>query len=85
MAVSYNKLFKLMIDKKVRKGALCKAAGISSSVLLKISRNENVQVDVLDRICGALDCDFGDIMEFMPDDNLKFQIKKEDLNTDQVL
>lgn len=69
MAVSYNKLFKLLIDRKVRKGELCKAAGISYSVLLKISRDENVQVDVLDRICGALDCGFGDIMEHVLDNN----------------
>jgi len=69
MAVSYNRLFKLMIDKKVRKGGLCKAAGISYSVLRKISLDENVQVDVLDKICGALDCGFDDIMEHIPDDN----------------
>jgi len=69
MAVSYNKLFKLLIDKKVRKGELCKAAGISYSVLLKISRDENVQVDILERICGALNCGFGDIMEYVPDNN----------------
>ena len=70
MAVSYNKLFKLMIDKKIRKGELCKIADISTSVLNKISRDENVQVEILDRICGALDCDFGDIMERVPDDKM---------------
>ena len=42
MGVSYNKLFKLMIDKKIRKGELCKAAGISSGSLLKISKDENI-------------------------------------------
>ena len=68
MAVSYNKLFKLMIDKKIRKGELCKIADISTSVLNKISRDGNVQVDVLDRICGALDCGFGDIMERVSDE-----------------
>jgi len=69
MGVSYNKLFKLMIDKKIRKGELCRAAGISSGSLLKISKDENIYVDILVRICGVLDCDFGDIMEDVPDEN----------------
>jgi len=69
MGVSYNKLFKLMIDKKIRKGELCRAAGISSGSLLKISKDENIYVDILARICGALDCDFSDIMEYVPDKN----------------
>jgi DNA-binding Xre family transcriptional regulator len=55
-----------MIDKKIRKGELCKAAGISGGALLKISKGENVYVDILARICGALNCDFGDIMEYVP-------------------
>ena len=69
MGVSYNKLFKLMIDRKIRKGELCKAAGISSGSLLKISKDENIYVDILARICGALGCDFVDIMEYVPDEN----------------
>jgi len=69
MGVSYNKLFKLMIDRKIRKGELCKAAGISSGSLLKISKDENIYVDILVRICGVLGCDFGDIMEYVPDEN----------------
>ena len=56
MGVSYNKLFKLMIDRKIRKGELCKAAGISSGSLLKISKDENIYVDILVRICGVLGC-----------------------------
>ena len=77
MGVSYNKLFKLLIDRKIRKGELCKMAGISGGVLLKISKGDNVNVDILARICNALNCDFGDIMEFVPNcetydlDNLK--------------
>jgi DNA-binding Xre family transcriptional regulator len=67
MSVSYNKLFKLMIDKKIRKGELCKAAGISGSVLFKMTQGGNVHVDIVARICGALQCDFGDIMEYVPD------------------
>ena len=69
MGVSYNKLFKLMIDKKIRKGELCRAAGISSGSLLKISKDQNIYVDILVRICSVLDCDFGDIMEYVPDEN----------------
>jgi DNA-binding Xre family transcriptional regulator len=73
MGVSYNKLFKLMIDRKIRKGELCKAAGISSGSLLKISKDENIYVDILVRICSVLDCDFGDIMEYVPDENAVIQ------------
>jgi len=69
MGVSYNKLFKLMIDKQIRKGELCKAAGISGGVLLKMSKNGNVNVDVLSKVCRVLQCDFGDIMEYVPEDN----------------
>ena len=66
MSVSYNKLFKLLIDRKIKKGELCKMAGISGGVLLKISKGENINVDILARICNALNCDFGDIMEYVP-------------------
>lgn len=73
MGVSYNKLFKLMIDRKIRKGELCRAAGISSGSLLKISKDENIYVDILVRICSVLGCDFGDIMEYVPDENAVIQ------------
>lgn len=69
MGVSYNKLFKLIIDRKIRKGELCRVAGISSGLLLKMSKDENICVDILVRICGVLGCDFGDIMEYVPDVN----------------
>lgn len=75
MGVSYNKLFKLMIDKKIRKGELCKAAGISIGSLLKISEDENIYVDILVRICGVLDYDFGDIMEYVPNENTVIKSK----------
>ena len=67
MGVSYSKLFKLLIDRKMRKGELCKAAHISSGALLKMSKGENVYVDILTRICRALDCDYSDIMEYIPE------------------
>ena len=68
MAVSYNKLWKLLIDKKMKKKELGEAAGISNSLIAKLGKNENVTVDVLVRICAALDCGIDDIMELIPDD-----------------
>jgi len=73
MGVNYNKLFKLMIDKQIRKGELCKAAGISGGVLLKMSKNGNVNVDVLSKVCRVLQCDFGDIIEYVPDDDENYR------------
>ena len=69
MAVSYNKLWKLLIDKNMKKKELGEAAGISNSLIAKLGKNENVTVDVLVRICTALDCRIEDIMELTSDDN----------------
>jgi DNA-binding Xre family transcriptional regulator len=63
MGANYNKLFKLMIDKKIRKGELCKRAEISGTTLTKMSKGANVTADVLIKICRVLECDIGDIME----------------------
>lgn len=68
MAVSYNKLWKMLIDKNMKKKELGEAAGISNSLIAKLGKNENVTVDVLVRICTALDCGIDDIMELIPDD-----------------
>jgi DNA-binding Xre family transcriptional regulator len=68
MGVRYNNLFKMLIDKKMKKGELCKAAGISPSVLRKMSKGENVNVDIVAKICKALDCNLQDVMELVPDD-----------------
>lgn len=68
MAVRYNKLWKLLIDKNMKKKELGEAAGISNSLIAKLGKNENVTVDVLVRICTALDCGIDDIMELVPDD-----------------
>ena len=64
----YNKLWKLLIDKNMKKKELGEAAGISNSLIAKLGKNENVTVDVLVRICTALDCRIEDIMELIPDD-----------------
>lgn len=67
MAVSYNKLWKLLIDKNMKKKDLGEAAGISNSLIAKLGKNENVTVEVLVKICSALDCGIGDIMEITTD------------------
>ncbi len=67
MSVSYNKLWKLLIDKGMNKTELRIAAGISSGTLAKLGKNESVTTDVLARICRALSCDIGDIMEVLPE------------------
>ncbi len=63
MAVSYNKLWKLLIDKNMKKKELGEAAGISNSLIAKLGKNENVTVDILVKICSALDCGIEDILE----------------------
>lgn len=68
MSVNYNKLWKLLIDKNMKKKELSEAAGISNSLIAKLGKNENVTVDVLVRICTALDCGFDDIMELTSTD-----------------
>ena len=68
VSVSYNKLWKLLIDNHMKKKELGEAAGISNSLIAKLGKNENVTVDVLVRICSALDCGIDDIIELVPDD-----------------
>lgn len=62
MAVSYNKLWKLLIDKRLKKTDLIKNAKISSSALSKLSKNEFVSLSVIDKICNYLNCDISDIL-----------------------
>ena len=63
MSVSYKKLWKILIDRDMKKKDLCVAAGISHASMAKLGKNENVTTDVLVKICTALQCDIGDIME----------------------
>ena len=67
MAASYKKLWKLLIDKDLKKKDLAKIANISNYTITKLTRGDNVTTDVLGRICEALDCSIEDIMEFIPD------------------
>lgn len=63
MGVSYRKLFKLLIDRKMKKKDLMEAAGISPSSMAKLGRDETVSLEVLIKICAALKVDFGEIIE----------------------
>ena len=65
MAVSYNKLWKLLIDKEMSRTQMRLKAGISTKALAKLGKNESVNIDILIKICGALDCDITDIMEIV--------------------
>lgn len=64
MSVSYDKLWKLLIDKKMNRSALKDEAGISFNVLAKLGKEETVSMDSLQKICTALGCNIGDIVEF---------------------
>lgn len=67
MAISYNKLWKLLVDKKMSKADLRKAAGIAPNTMTRLRRDEEVTLAVLNRICDALDVNIGDVMEFAPE------------------
>lgn len=66
MVVSYKKLWKLLIDKEMKKKDLQALSGISWSSITKMSKGENVSMDVLMKICLTLNCDIGDIVEMIP-------------------
>lgn len=68
MSTSYKKLWKLLIDKDMKKKDLAEAAGISNYTITKMGKGENITTDVLGKICAALDCSLDDIMEFIPDE-----------------
>lgn len=67
MAVSYKKLWKLLIDKDMKKKDLCAKAGISPASVTKMGRNGHVTTEILLKICTALDCQIEDIVEIVPD------------------
>lgn len=68
MAVSYKKLWKLLIDKDMKKKDLCARAAISSASVTKMGRNGHVTTEILLKICTALNCGIEDIIEIVPDD-----------------
>lgn len=69
MSVSYKKLWKLLIDRDMKRKDLCAKAGISPASVTKMGRNGHVTTEILLKICAALDCQVGDIMEIVSDEN----------------
>lgn len=68
MAISYNKPWKLLVDRKMSKADLRKAAGIAPNTMTRLRRDEEVTLTVLNKICRVLDVDIGDVMEFINED-----------------
>ena len=69
MVISYNKLWKLLVDRKMSKADLRKAAGIAPNTMTRLRRDEEVTLTVLHKICSTLEVDIGDIMEFLPEES----------------
>lgn len=68
MAISYNKMWKLLIDKNMSTADLRKIANIAPNTMTKLRRNEPVNLTILSRVCTVLQCDFGDIIEYIPEE-----------------
>ncbi|WP_286909423.1 helix-turn-helix domain-containing protein [Clostridium sp. UBA1652] len=66
MSMSYKKLWKILIDRELKKKDLIKLSGISTASMAKLGRNENITTEILAKICNALKVDIGDIMEVLP-------------------
>lgn len=71
MPVSYNKLWKILIDEGMSKTDLIKASKITTNAMAKLGKNEDVRVEVLVKICWALNCTLDDIVDILPDDSVK--------------
>ena len=71
MAISYNGLWKQLIDHGMKKGDLCAKTGLSSSTIAKMTNCESVKLSVLEKICKELDCNFGDLIDYVPDNKEK--------------
>lgn len=69
MAISYNKLWKLLVDKKMSTAELRKVANIAPNTLTRMKKDQEVTIQVLGRICAALKTDFGEILEYLPDES----------------
>ena len=69
MSISYKKLWHILLDKDLKKKDLAEMAGVSTYTINKLNRNENVTVEVLAKICRALDCTMDDILEVLDDEN----------------
>lgn len=69
--ISYNRLWKLLIDKNMNRQALKEISGISTASIAKLGRGDNITTSVLLKICNALECDLSDIMELIEDDTIQ--------------
>ena len=69
MSISYNRMWKLLVDKKMSKADLRKEADIAPNTMTKLRRDEPVNLAILGRICKVLECDYGDIMQYIDDEN----------------
>lgn len=69
MAISYNRMWKLLVDKKMSKADLRKAAEIAPNTMTKLRRDEPVNLAILGRVCKVLNCDYGDIMQYIDDED----------------
>ena len=67
MAISYKKLWKMLIDKDMMKKDLRAMTGVSTTTMSRLSKDENVSTEIVSKICSVLNCDFCDIMEYVPD------------------
>ena len=68
MAVGYNKLFKLMIDKKISNNELASKSGVSLNIITRLKRDQYIAMDTIEKICIALGCSVDDILEFISED-----------------
>ena len=76
MAISYNKLWKLLIDKKMGRTEMALNAGVTKNVLARLSKDEPVSMGSMEKICKYLNCNIGDVMDFVPDEPVKEDINK---------
>ena len=70
MIISYNKMWKLLIDKNMKRKDLKEKAEVSQNVMARLSKNQAVTMDTMGKICKVLQCDIGDVMEFIPEEDV---------------
>ena len=77
MAVSYKKLFKLLIDRDMKKKDFREVTGVSANTVSKLANGENVTMDVIERICRGMNCSFDDICEFLPEETTEKPVEND--------
>ncbi len=70
MSISYNKMWKLMIDKNMKRKDLREKAAVSQNVMARLSKNQAISMETMEKICGVLECNIGDVMEFLPNEKV---------------